>query len=46
VSGRRVKAPCARWVFDGQEIVYIDGGEDIFFNANEHMAQLDSLPTP
>lgn len=46
ISGRKIKAPCARWVYDGKEVLYFEGGEDIFFNANEHMAQLDDLPQP
>jgi len=44
VTGHRVKNPCNRWVFDGEEIVYIEGGEDVFYNASEHTARLDTLP--
>lgn len=32
-TGHRIK-PCYRWIYDGKEIVYIDGGEDIFVNEN------------
>jgi hypothetical protein len=39
-TGHRLKAPCARWVFDGVEMLYIDGGEDIFYSATEYASQL------
>lgn len=41
VTGHRVKNPCARWIFDGEEMIYMEGGEDIFFNANEYATKLD-----
>jgi len=39
-TGHRLKAPCVRWVFDGVDMLYIDGGEDIFYNAAEYATQL------
>lgn len=43
VTGHRTKAPCARWVFDGEEVVYVDGNEDIFYNASEYASQLQPI---
>lgn len=39
-TGHRVKATCSRWVFDGEEILFIEGGEDVFYNAAEYATQL------
>jgi hypothetical protein len=40
VTGHRVKNPFCRWIFDGEEIIYIEGGEDVFYNASEHTSRL------
>ena len=41
VTGHRVKSTHYRWIYDGEEIVMVDGGEDVFYNASEHTARLN-----
>ena len=44
MSGHRVKDTCARWIFDGEEILYVEGGEDIFYGTDllaTHLAAVD-----